>query len=110
MARKGLLLALALAVASAAVLAYRLAGSGSGAAQRAATSDDGGTPPRAANAIDGRRQLIGARTTPVERRRSSAVIRAPGVVTYDETREFDINTKVDGWVRDLKANATGIVV
>ena len=61
--------------------------------------------------IDARRQqLIGVRTARAERRRSGVEVRANGTVTFDETKETEINSKVDGWVRDLKANYTGMTV
>ncbi len=61
--------------------------------------------------IDARRQqLIGVRTARAERRRSAVDVRAPGTVAFDETKETEINSKVDGWVRDLKANYTGMPV
>jgi RND family efflux transporter MFP subunit len=34
-------------------------------------------------------------------------IRAAGSVTLDETLEAEVNTKVDGWIRDLYADYTG---
>ena len=37
-------------------------------------------------------------------------MRANGTVTFDETKESEINSKVDGWVRELKANYTGMAV
>ena len=58
--------------------------------------------------IDTRRQqLIGVRTEAVSRTSMTQGVRAVGVVTYDETRQFEINTKIDGWVRDLYADYTG---
>ena len=45
-----------------------------------------------------------------ERRRSEVEVRANGAVAFDETKETEINSKIDGWVRDLKANYTGVTV
>jgi RND family efflux transporter MFP subunit len=58
--------------------------------------------------IDPRRQqLIGVRTTPVERRALTQAIRAVGTVRYDETRLADVNVKVDGWIEELFVDYTG---
>jgi len=46
----------------------------------------------------------------VERRRAAVDVRANGTVAFDETKETEISSKVDGWVRDLKANSTGMSV
>ena len=65
-------------------------------------------PSRAEVTIDTRRQqLIGVRTAPVRRASISHDVRAVGVVRYDETRQAEITTKVDGWIRDLQADSTG---
>lgn len=67
-----------------------------------------GTTGRGDVMIDARRQqLIGVRTEAVSRTPITQGVRAVGVVTYDETRQFEINTKIDGWVRDLYADYTG---
>jgi Cu(I)/Ag(I) efflux system membrane fusion protein/cobalt-zinc-cadmium efflux system membrane fusion protein len=64
--------------------------------------------PRAGVALDSRRQqLIGVRTARAERMTLTPEIRAVGTVTWDETRETEINTKIDGWIRDLAADYTG---
>jgi len=57
-----------------------------------------------------RRQLVGVRTARVERAPLDRVVRAPGVVRFDETRQADINVKLDGWIRDLKVDYTGQAV
>ncbi len=57
-----------------------------------------------------RRQLIGVTTGRVRQRNLQVVIRAPGVVAYDETRLRDIALKFNGWVGDLYADAIGQVV
>jgi RND family efflux transporter MFP subunit len=54
-----------------------------------------------------RRQLVGVRTARVERSTLDRTIRASGVVRFDETRQADINVKLDGWIRDLKVDYTG---
>lgn len=65
-------------------------------------------PARGEVVIDPRRQqLIGVRTVPVRRTSMSHEVRAAGVVRFDETRQAEITTKVDGWIRDLRANYTG---
>lgn len=54
-----------------------------------------------------RRQLVGVRTARVERGAIERTIRASGVVRFDETRQADINLKLDGWIRDLQVDYTG---
>jgi RND family efflux transporter MFP subunit len=67
--------------------------------------------PRAAVDIDARRQqLIGVRTVTVRRAPLSHTIRTVGVVKYDETRQADINVKVEGYIRELFVNYTGQTV
>jgi membrane fusion protein, copper/silver efflux system len=64
--------------------------------------------PRGEVTIDPRRQqLIGVRTVPVSRKTVDHVVRAVGVVRYDETKQADINLKVEGWIRDLYVDYTG---
>lgn len=76
----------------------------------AATSEDD-SPPRSGVSLDTRRQqLIGVRTVRVEHSAMAPEIRAPGTVTYDETRQVEVNTRVDGWIRDLYADYTGRAV
>ena len=66
------------------------------------------TPARGAVVIDPRRQqLIGVRIAPVRRTSVGREVRAAGVVRFDETRQAEITTKVDGWIRDLRADYTG---
>jgi RND family efflux transporter MFP subunit len=76
-----------------------------------------GEPPRGATAaaarrgeitIDPRRQqLIGVRTVSVTKTPVTPVIRTVGVVRSDETRQSDINLKLEGWIRDLYVDYTG---
>ena len=54
-----------------------------------------------------RQQLIGVRTAVVERRTLTMPIRAVGTVRYDETRLFDVNVKVAGWIEKLYVDYTG---
>ena len=58
----------------------------------------------------GRRQLIGVTTGRVRRKRLRLTIRAPGRVTYDETRLHDVALKFDGWIGRLHADAVGKAV
>ena len=72
---------------------------------RAPTPD---TTPRGDVTVDGRRQqLIGVRIETVTRAPIAEDVRAVGIVTYDETRQSEVNTKIDGWIRDLYADSTG---
>jgi RND family efflux transporter MFP subunit len=54
-----------------------------------------------------RQQLIGVRVVSVERVMLAANVRTTGVVRYDETRQTDVNVKVDGWIRDLFVDFSG---
>jgi Cu(I)/Ag(I) efflux system membrane fusion protein len=64
--------------------------------------------PRGPIAIDPRRQqLIGIRTVPVTHAPMSQTVRTVGIVRYDETRQADINLRLEGWIRDLYVDYTG---
>jgi Cu(I)/Ag(I) efflux system membrane fusion protein len=54
-----------------------------------------------------RRQRIGVRTEVVKARELSTTVRTVGEVTYDESRLFDVNLRVSGWVQDLRVTNTG---
>jgi Cu(I)/Ag(I) efflux system membrane fusion protein len=54
-----------------------------------------------------RRQRIGVRTAPVEKRDLSLEIRAVGEVEYDETRLHEVNLRMSGWVQKLLVDETG---
>src|SRR5262245_34562805 len=76
-----------------------------------AQPEDESATPRADVALDTRRQqLIGVRTVRVERASVAPEIRAAGTIAYDETRQVEVNTRVDGWIRDLYADYTGRAV
>lgn len=76
---------------------------------QAAQPQDG--TPHSAIALDTRRQqLIGVRSVRVERSEMAPEIRAAGTVTFDETRQAEINTRIDGWIRELYADYTGRAV
>lgn len=67
-----------------------------------------GAPDEDAVRIDpARRQSIGIRTAPVERKNLTATIRAAGRVTYDETRRAEVSLKFSGWVRDIRVDYVG---
>jgi len=69
------------------------------------------TMPRGDVAIDVRRQqLIGVRTAPVRRTTIAPELRTTGTVRADETRQVDVNVKLDGWIRDLYVDYTGQLV
>ncbi|MFZ5861238.1 MAG: efflux RND transporter periplasmic adaptor subunit [Nitrospirota bacterium] len=57
-----------------------------------------------------RRQAIGVKTGPVERRPFETGIRAVGTVAYDERRVKQVNLRVAGWVSHLAADFTGQAV
>jgi len=52
-------------------------------------------------------QNMNLRTSPVERRDISTVIRAFGKVTYAQDKEFSVNTKISGWIEKLYVNTVG---
>jgi Cu(I)/Ag(I) efflux system membrane fusion protein len=54
-----------------------------------------------------RRQAIGIRTGPAQKRDLRVTIRAAGRVAYDETRRTEVSLKFGGWVRDLRVDYTG---
>lgn len=54
-----------------------------------------------------RRQQLGIRTAPVERRDLATQVRAAGRVAWDETRIHDVTFKFGGFVRTLAADFTG---
>ena len=55
-------------------------------------------------------QNMGIRTAPVERRDLSRTLRTVGLVTYEESRQYSINSKIDGWIEKLHVNQTGQMV
>jgi RND family efflux transporter MFP subunit len=66
------------------------------------------TTPRGDVTIDPRRQqLIGVQTVPVVRQTVDQTVRAAGAVRYDETKQADVNVKIEGWIRDLYVDYTG---
>jgi RND family efflux transporter MFP subunit len=66
------------------------------------------TTPRGDVTIDPRRQqLIGVKTVPVVRQTVDQTVRATGAVRYDETKQADVNVKVEGWIRELYVDYTG---
>jgi Cu(I)/Ag(I) efflux system membrane fusion protein len=54
-----------------------------------------------------KQQLIGVKTSPVEKRRLETVVRAVGRVDYDEQRVAHVNLRVSGWVEELFVDFTG---
>jgi Cu(I)/Ag(I) efflux system membrane fusion protein/cobalt-zinc-cadmium efflux system membrane fusion protein len=50
---------------------------------------------------------MGIRTVPVERRDLFRTIRTVGLVGYEESRQYSINSKIEGWVERLHINQTG---
>ena len=68
----------------------------------------GATTPRGDVTVDLRRQqLIGVKTVPVMKTAITPSLRAVGAVRFDETRQSDINLKLEGWIRDLYVDYTG---
>lgn len=64
--------------------------------------------PRASVQLELRRQqLIGVRTAEAISESLSRSVRAVGIVKYDETRQHEVNLKVEGWIRELYVDFTG---
>ena len=58
----------------------------------------------------GKQQLINVKIATAEIVPLDKVVRAEGVVTYDETRLSTVNTKVEGWIEKLYVDYTGMYV
>jgi multidrug efflux pump subunit AcrA (membrane-fusion protein) len=81
------------------------------AAASPAPATPAGVVPRGGVTVEPeRQQLIGVRLATATREPMAAVVRTTGVVRYDETRQADINVKLDGWVRELYVDYTGQLV
>lgn len=52
-------------------------------------------------------QMLGVRTEQVRRRPLERRVEASGTVTVDETRQYEIAPRFEGWVERLHANQTG---
>jgi membrane fusion protein, copper/silver efflux system len=57
-----------------------------------------------------KQQLIGVKSSPVEKRRLETLVRAVGRVEYDEQRVAHVNLRVSGWVEELFVDFTGQLV
>jgi len=55
-------------------------------------------------------QNMNIRTARVVRRDLRRTIRTVGLVNYEESRQYAVNTKVSGWIEKLHINQTGTVV
>ena len=117
MSRRLLLIVAALTMGAAVVITVArgwrpsLAAVGTSGHDGHTTQSEEDETPRADVSLDTRRQqLIGVRTVRVAYAVMAAKIRAAGTVTYDETRQFEVNTRIDGWIRELYADYTGRVV
>lgn len=55
-------------------------------------------------------QNMGVRTEPVKRRDLSRTIRTVGLVGYEESSQYTLNSKVDGWIEKLYVAETGAQV
>jgi Cu(I)/Ag(I) efflux system membrane fusion protein len=88
--------------------ATTVTGDGTDRAPARPASDRSAPTHRGDVTIDPRRQqLIGVRIVVAKRSDLAQTIRAVGLVRYDETRQADINVKIDGWIRDLYVDYTG---
>lgn len=52
-------------------------------------------------------QNMGVRTEAVSRQNLARTIRTVGLVTYDEPRQYSVNSKIDGWIERLFVNQEG---
>lgn len=52
-------------------------------------------------------QNMGVRTEAVSRKNLARTIRTIGLVTYDEPRQYSVNSKIDGWIERLFVNQEG---
>ncbi len=57
-----------------------------------------------------KKQMIGLRTSKVEKKNLSMTVRATALVEHDETRLAKIAPRFNGWIRSLKVNFTGAPV
>lgn len=81
---------------------------GAAASTNAATPHAEAAPARVAIAVSPeKQQLIGLKTTTVEERELTQVIRATAVVEHDETRYARIAPRFSGWVQKLMLDFTG---
>jgi Cu(I)/Ag(I) efflux system membrane fusion protein/cobalt-zinc-cadmium efflux system membrane fusion protein len=53
------------------------------------------------------RQSMGVRTAPVTRRDLSRSLRTVGLVAYDESRQYAVSSKIEGWIERLHVNQSG---
>lgn len=54
-----------------------------------------------------RRQTLGVKTAPVERRSMTLDVRAVGRIVVDETRRARVTVKYEGWIEDLRVDEPG---
>jgi RND family efflux transporter MFP subunit len=52
-------------------------------------------------------QNMGVRTAAVERRGLERTIRTVGLVGYEETSQYSVNSKIEGWIERFHINQTG---
>jgi Cu(I)/Ag(I) efflux system membrane fusion protein/cobalt-zinc-cadmium efflux system membrane fusion protein len=52
-------------------------------------------------------QSMGVRTVSVETRDLRRSLRAVGLVTFDEARQYAVNSKIEGWIEKLHVNQSG---
>lgn len=55
-------------------------------------------------------QNMGVRTEAVTRRQLVKTIRTTGLLTYEEQRQFSVNSKIEGWIEKLFVNQEGQMV
>ena len=76
-----------------------------------ASIDDMSSPaPGTVQVRPGKQQLIGISLATVEKVSEKHTLRLLGRVVPDETRIYQINAAVDGWIRETYSNTTGSIV
>ena len=70
------------------------------------STDDVGT----VTVSPGRMQTLGVRTEPVQETHLASRVRASGTVEIDETRQYVVAPRFEGWVERLYVNQTGMQV
>jgi len=80
------------------------------AGMKPSSTSEGGPAQAYAMVTPFKQQLIGVKTTLVEKRPLESVVRAVGRVDYDEQRITRVNLRVSGWVEDLFVDFTGQLV
>jgi Cu(I)/Ag(I) efflux system membrane fusion protein len=80
------------------------------AGKAAATSPPAKLPPGAVSIDDATQRLLGIRVAPVERSGATRMIRVVGRVVPEDTRVYNINSGLDGFIRETYNDSVGTQV